>query len=720
MDIYALSGLINAILFTALSIFVFLKNPKSSLNIKYSVFIIFAAIWSFFYFLWFGSNSKSDALLWSRALMCGSIFIPVSFLNFVLTFLDIYQRKKKFVIFGYAIFFIFLLSDFTSLFVRDVVPKMTFRFWPEPGLLFTPFLILWFFYSIYSCYLLFEVYKISAANRRNQIKYVLVAMIIGFICGSTSFFLWYDIQIPPFGNPLIPISVGLMAYAIFKYRLLDIRLAVTRAGLFAFVYLPVLGVPFYIGYRLLGNSSLWYVPIAVGTMCAFSGPLIYQALKKRAEDIILAEQKRYQNILLQASEGMAREHDLKQVLKFILKLIQEQVKIKFAVAYIYDNNSDNYKREGLENSPIANMPNLFLSSHPLVEFIKTLAEPYSYDHDISNAKIDFDRSSDIGLIIPLLIQTKLIGFILLGSKLNMAMYSDDDIKVFRNLSQQMALAIENCLYLEESKKTQERLFTAEKLASIGGMAEGLAHQIMNRLNQFALNSEAIGAKVKKFQTNNPDASSKTPDITNMLNDLSAISNSLAGNVSRTTDIVKGILSYSNIEIKEQDYSSFRLSEIVNPALELIKIKHNVKDIPLQIVETKAAIFGIKAQLMEVIYNLIDNAYEATSEKRRYLIDKGQDQTKYRPEIKISLAYDKTEFKTTLEITDNGIGIKEENKSKIFAPFFTTKPSSKSGSGIGMYIAKRMIEEVHNGSIRLKSEYLLGTSLYITLRNPSFQ
>ena len=85
---------------------------------------------------------------------------------------------------------------------------------------------------------------------------------------------------------------------------------------------------------------------------------------------------------------------------------------------------------------------------------------------------------------------------------------------------------------------------------------------------------------------------------------------------------------------------------------------------------------------------------------------------YQPQIDINLKY--IDKNAVISIKDNGMGIKEENKSKVFSAFFTTKASSKSGSGIGSYVVKRMIVENHKGNIEFKSKYGYGTTFIITL------
>ena len=97
-----------------------------------------------------------------------------------------------------------------------------------------------------------------------------------------------------------------------------------------------------------------------------------------------------------------------------------------------------------------------------------------------------------------------------------------------------------------------------------------------------------------------------------------------------------------------------------------------------------------------------------------LTDKQPSTITYSPKIEISLKH--TENQYFIEIRDNGIGINDEDKNKIFAPYFTSKTSynSKAFSGYGLFTVKRMIEENHRGKIWFESKYMDFTSFFITL------
>jgi signal transduction histidine kinase len=318
----------------------------------------------------------------------------------------------------------------------------------------------------------------------------------------------------------------------------------------------------------------------------------------------------------------------------------------------------------------------------------------------------------IDLIVPSAIEDNLLGFVILGEKLNHQPYSPDDLSVFTTLSHQAALAISYCLFLEEFKKAQERIFTAEKLASIGGMADGVAHQIRNRLNHFSMAAGEQEFEIKDFVREHPQLIEQNPDLKKSLDYIARTAVSIVDNVKRTASVIGGILNFAKVEEKDTFFSKFSLKEITDLSLNLLQTKHQITDFPL-LVESPSSdtIYGVKAQLMECIFNIVDNGYEAIEEKRNYCLSE-EEKKKFKSLIKVKLTHKENTY--LLEISDNGIGVKEEDKQKIFAPFFTTKSSYTSGSGIGMYVVKRMVEENHKGKIWFESEYMKGTTFFIEL------
>ena len=255
------------------------------------------------------------------------------------------------------------------------------------------------------------------------------------------------------------------------------------------------------------------------------------------------------------------------------------------------------------------------------------------------------------------------------------------------------------------------MFAAEKLASIGGMADGVAHQIKNRLNLFSILGGQLKLEIEDFYAKHSGMLEGESDLKTTLEYFTKIADSLVDNVKRTDGIIKGILDFAKVEKKENFFTTFSLKEVTDLSCNLLMIKHEAAQLPIKIhLGANDIIYGIKSQLTEAIYNMLDNAYEAAHEKRVYL---SKEITNiYVPSVELKLS--QTPERSIIEITDNGIGIKDDDKHKIFAPFFTTKSSYKSGSGIGAYVVKRIIEENHKGKIRFNSTYMQGTSFVIEL------
>ena len=166
--------------------------------------------------------------MWIRIFMAGAIFIPVFYFQFTLSFLGITVAHKWSLVIAYIFAAIFFILNFTPQFVAGVVPKLTFPFWPVPGMLYHPFLLMWLFYVAFSTALLYADYRITSGPRHHQLKYILIGMVVGFIGGITNYLLWYDILVPPIGNILVSAYVIMVGYGILKHRLFDVKVVATE------------------------------------------------------------------------------------------------------------------------------------------------------------------------------------------------------------------------------------------------------------------------------------------------------------------------------------------------------------------------------------------------------------------------------------------------------------------------------------------------------------
>jgi len=516
----------------------------------------------------------------------------------------------------------------------------------------------------------------------------------------------FRIDIYPYSNFLIAVYPLIIAYAIIKYRLMDIRVALTRAGIFLVLYTAVLGIPFYVGYQ----TRSWMFSTSVAVILATIGPIAYRIMQRKAEDLLLSQQRRYQKILLHAGSGMAREHHLDKLSTLMARIVKRTVQVSFVALFLEDREHGEYALASQRSDQKIDETLVFSYKHIFAQYLTTVREPILYEELPQEVRQALPAPLAPALIVPSFADEKLIGFLVLGEKYNKTPYSQDDINVFTILSHQAALAIANCIFFEEFKKAQEKVFAAEKLASIGGMAEGLAHQMKNRLNQFSVASGELKFEIEDLLKRNPQILEKEEDKKSF-DYLVHIADSLITNVKRSDAVIKGILNFAQVEARETFFSTFSLKEVITLSLELLKIKHKVAEFPLkEEIKAEDTIYGVKAQLMESVYNMLDNGYEAILDRTARMTD--EEKKAFTPQIRLSFSRNAQTCRIIIE--DNGLGMNEETKKKIFAPFFTTKSSYKSGTGIGIYVVKRIIEENHKGKIWFESEYGKGTKFIIDL------
>ena len=225
---FSFSALFNALVSTFLGLFIYFKG-KNEINKSFALFCFGVAAWSYPYIFWPLATTKEGALLAFQLLHISACFISIFYLNFVLRWLGLYEKRKYTVYFGYLLSLFFVCFIPTTLFIKDMVPKFSMRFWAEPGILYHFYLVMFFSYFLYSSYLLLKSCYQETSIKRQQIKLILVGMVLGFFGGSTNYFLWYNINLPPYGNILVASFVIFTAISILKYNLFRIKVIATES-----------------------------------------------------------------------------------------------------------------------------------------------------------------------------------------------------------------------------------------------------------------------------------------------------------------------------------------------------------------------------------------------------------------------------------------------------------------------------------------------------------
>ena len=711
--IIGIAQLLAGFLNLYLAYLVWRKDPGKKANL----YLALTALFSSEFVLSFGISFITLDPFWTKATWWGFLILP-SVVIFLLYFSSASAKTIKIthaILWPSAIFFCCLA--YTPLIIREVISiypnKVAVGPW-EP--------LARFYFALYSpvlYYLLIKQYLVSQGTKRLQIKYFLLGITIYSIVA-----LVFSMIMPILGRqeflPFTPLFsllwIRLTIYAIIKHHLMDIRLAITKVTIFFVVYALTLGLPFWLFYA----TQNAYLSLAFAMILAFAGPIVHRMLQGKAEAVLLAKQKQYQRFLSQAARGMAREHNLEHLLNLIVHVVKHGVQPQFVGVFLFNEERKRYELRAVRGGSDykSQITDYRLGNDdPLVELLRQNKKPLGHeeinDHkaDIGNYKFNFPAH----LIVPAFSDSRLLGFLVLGEKDDHTVYTEDDMNIFSILAQQAAMAIDNCLYMEAAKRNQQQLFEAEKLASVGGMAAGMSHQFKNRLNSFAQIGGGVASVSDFIKKEVPDLISSKPEFKENIEYLDECAKDIGNEVKRCNALVQGVIGYAR-ERSSSQIAEFSFKEVVDSSIYLVKIKHQCIDRELPFtflteIEAEDKISTIKGHLNEILFNLLDNAYESIEEKVKYRLYEEQ-RAAYKPQVKVSLA--KKGDIAMITVSDNGTGIKDEDKQKIFAPFFTTKASVVSGMGLGMYIIRRMVVEQMGGKIRFESTYLNGVTFFIEL------
>ncbi|MBV8884172.1 MAG: GAF domain-containing protein, partial [Chroococcidiopsidaceae cyanobacterium CP_BM_RX_35] len=339
------------------------------------------------------------------------------------------------------------------------------------------------------------------------------------------------------------------------------------------------------------------------------------------------------------------------------------------------------------------------------------------------------------LCTPLLNQGKLIGILYLENDLTTGAFTPDRVEVLKILSAQSAISIEKSRLFEQLedynrtleqrveartrelqekneelgstiqklKTTQAQIIAQEKLASLGALTAGIAHEIKNPLNfvnNFAeLSAELTQELLGEIENQKDRLDLETRNyIEEILNDLSLNTQKINEHGKRADSIVRRMLLHSRGQTGERQPTNINtlLAESLNLAYHGMRAKVPSFNITIKTDydDDIEQLNVVPQDISRVFLNIISNACYAAHEKKQE-IGKG-----FSPSLWLSTK--NLGERVEIRIRDNGKGIPQQELDKIFHPFFTTKPTGQ-GTGLGLSISYDIIAQGHQGDIKVKTE-----------------
>ncbi len=339
------------------------------------------------------------------------------------------------------------------------------------------------------------------------------------------------------------------------------------------------------------------------------------------------------------------------------------------------------------------------------------AEHKRFIYEVMHTRDGREPQSAMGF--PLLVEGRCIGVVCAFSFRKNA-FTEYHAHIVRHLLSYTAVALDNAGIYEELKNTQTQLISQEKLASLGQLTAGIAHEIQNPLNfvnNFSKLSSGLVAELREELEKLVGKELKSEDfkyIEEIMVDLNSNVEKINHHGKRADSIVKGMLSHSRSDTGEKTPTDLnRLAEeYMNLSYHGLRGKDSSFNCEMQKELTEGLPHPnlIEQDMGRVLLNLFTNAFYAVNDRAKKM------PAAFHPLVKVQSMIENN--MVTIKVSDNGGGIPRGIIDKIFNPFFTTKPTGQ-GTGLGLSLSHDIVRS-QGGSLELETKEGEGSTFIIKL------
>lgn len=319
------------------------------------------------------------------------------------------------------------------------------------------------------------------------------------------------------------------------------------------------------------------------------------------------------------------------------------------------------------------------------------------------------KSVESLMFLPLMVNEKVIG-VVTAQSFHKNAYTQNDLNILSNLANYAAIALDNAFAYEkinkankELKEAQSQLIQAEKMASLGQLTAGIAHEIKNPLNFINNFSELTVDLSKELREEIEALTDKLDEKTikyfdEIISDIEHNAEKINSHGKRADSIVKGMLLHSRGKSGEKQKTNINdmLAEYMNLAYHGYRAQDSTFNLKMESEYDKSIqpVEVVPQNLSRVFLNIFNNGCYSVHEKKKEKKDG------YDPVLRVETK--NLDDKIEIIIRDNGKGIPQDILDKIFNPFFTTKPTGK-GTGLGLSLSYDIIVQEHKGELKVNSE-----------------
>lgn len=691
---YAIPTFLVGALMLSIGLFVLRQNKNSIINIAFFYKCLAMGFWLFSIFFVYSSNKQELAIkLYRNFTFLGVVNIMPSVMFFTMAWSGELRHKKLFVVMNYLVsLLVYILAITTDkLILPYQMRKYFWGYYPIYTFWVAPYLIFFFAQFIISIRSLYSAYRFEKIPiKKIQKRMVFIALLIAVSASADFLPKFFKCAIYPYGYISMFIYISLVAYSIVRYRAFDIETVIHKTIIwlftFSFIIIPIFLLHKWIFPQIRESNFLqvWFWSLSF-LLTAF----YLRAIQPKIDHLFQRRRSNLTEIAHRFAEDLVHLKGPSQLIPRLEDVISDTLYSRQISIFIYDEKTGTYKLQNRLKKSDA-IAELKADNAFLVWLTKNNKLAYKEFVDIDPAYAlmrekaeDYFNITGSTVVIPLVLNEKLLGIINLGRKSNLRPYSAMDFYFLNTLKNQSAIAISNSLLYEnmedqvrertkELVQAQKQLIQVEKLATVGTLAGGVAHEINNPLT-------AVLTNVQMLLASDTIKDSSDRESLELIEEAS----------KRCRTIVQKLMAYAKKPLETSEVSTVNLRNVVHNVMSFIGFQLEQDNIKI-ITDAREDVYPVMGnanELEQVVTNIILNAKDAIRQIKK-------DGT-----IKISFSENQDWIR--LEIQDEGPGIPKEIIPKIFDPFFTTKDVGK-GLGLGLSICQVIIEK-HGGLITVRPE-----------------
>lgn len=381
--------------------------------------------------------------------------------------------------------------------------------------------------------------------------------------------------------------------------------------------------------------------------------------------------------------------DKQLLISNFLSKVNQIIPVQGIFLFLPDENTEKYKMQGLEDKNVS----YFMGRGKLMNWLAVNERPLVVSESSSLLSYFSEEERKLlsrlnaELVYPLNVMNRISGILVMGKKVNGKEFDKKELELLSLLFGQAAFAIEHASLYEIQRDRLKRMYRTDRLAVLGELAAGAAHEIKNPLT-------SIRSTIQYLSNDFDVESEKGQMMHELLNE-----------TERINKIVQGLLSFARPS--ELNSMEVNLEQLINQTLLLVNntLKKQRIEVEFEYFTEQTTIMGDAEQLKQVCLNIILNAVEAMKEN-----DESHPRTLYISMEEGTLIDVRSRY-LLISFEDTGKGIDEEDIENVFNPFFTTK---EEGTGLGLAICFGIINR-HKGELEVRS--ILGKGTCFTIKLP---